>query len=165
MTTPPTVRVRLTATLVLLLPLAVAPAIAADADTGEQIYRERCASCHGAKGEGTLDEYPYPLIGQKSVGQLTRLIAKTMPADDPGTCTGPEAEKVATYIHETFYSKAAQVRNKPARVELARLTVRQYRNAVADLIGTFRTPGKWEGEGGLKAEYYKSRRFRTSDRV
>src|SRR5262249_43481229 len=37
--------------------------------------------------------------------------------------------------------------------------------AVADLIGTFRAPGKWEGEGGLKAEYYKSRRFRTSDRV
>jgi hypothetical protein len=165
MTITPTVRLRLTAALALWLPLAVAPASAAVAAGGEQIYRERCASCHGAKGEGTLEEYPHPLVGEKSVGQLTRLIAKTMPADDPGTITGPEAEKVAAFIHETFYSKAAQVRNKPARVELARLTVRQYRNAVADLIGTFRTPGKWEGEGGLKAEYYKSRRFRTSDSV
>ena len=74
--------------------------------------------------------------------QLARYIAKSMPEDDPGKCAGPEADKVAAYIHDAFYSKAAQERNKPPRVELSRLTVRQYRNAVADLIGTFRTPGQ-----------------------
>ena len=26
--------------------------------TGEQIYRQMCASCHGASGEGTDDHYP-----------------------------------------------------------------------------------------------------------
>ncbi len=88
-----------------------------------------------------------------------------MPEDDPGTCVGDDAQKVAAYVHQAFYSKAAQARNRPARIELSRLTVRQYRNAVADLIGTFRTPGEWDDRRGLKAEYFKSRRFRTSDRV
>ena len=72
------------------------------------------------------------------MAQLAQLIAKTMPEDDPGTCVGPDAEKVAAYIHEAFYSKTAQARNAPARIELSRLTVRQYRNAVADLVGSFR---------------------------
>src|SRR5262249_33179650 len=63
------------------------------------------------------------------------------------------------------YSAPARERNQPPRIELARLTVRQYRNAVADLIGTFRPPAKWDEQRGLKAEYYKNRRFRTTDRV
>jgi hypothetical protein len=99
------------------------------------------------------------------MAQLVRYIAKSMPEDDPGTCVGEDAEKVAAYIYDAFYSKTAQARNKPARIELSRLTVRQYRNAVADLVGTFRTPGRWEDQRGLKAEYFKSRRFRNSDRV
>ena len=63
-----------------------------------------------------------------------------MPDDDPGTCVGEDAEKVAAYIHDAFYSKTAQARNKPARIELSRLTVRQYQNTLADLIGSFRGP-------------------------
>ena len=43
--------------------------------------------------------------------------------------------------------------------------MRQYRNAVADLIGSFRTPGQTNNERGLHAEYFKSRQFRASDRV
>ena len=35
--------------------------------TGEQIYRQNCASCHGASGEGTEDHYPRPLIGERPV--------------------------------------------------------------------------------------------------
>ena len=54
---------------------------------------------------------------------------------------------------------------RPPRIEIARLTVRQYRNAVADLIGSFRTPVQPDKERGLHAEYFKSRRFRSSDRV
>jgi hypothetical protein len=134
------------------------PARAADKGlTGEQIYRQRCASCHGASGEGTAANYPMPLAGDRSVPQLSRLIAKTMPKDDPGTCTGEDARKVAAYIFEAFYSPAARARNKLPRLELARLTNRQYRNAVADLIGSFRGPGHANPGRGLRGEYHKSR--------
>ena len=135
------------------------------ARTGEQIYRQQCAACHGASGEGTDDHYPRPLVGERPVAALVRLIAKTMPEDAPGECIGEDAEKVAAYIYETFYSKDAQARNKfrLPRIELSRLTVRQYRNAVADLIGSFRNPGRWDLEQGLKGEYTaRGRRRRES---
>ena len=123
--------------------------------TGEQIYRQQCASCHGASGEGTEDHYPRPLVGERPIASLARLIAKTMPEDAPGECVGEDAEKVAAFIYERFYSKDAQARNKfrLPRIELSRLTVRQYRNSVADLIGSFRNPGRWDDQRGLKAEY------------
>src|SRR5713101_628178 len=139
--------------------------IAAEGRTGEQIYRQLCTRCHGAAGEGTKDNYPLSLAGNRSLAQLVRLIAKTMPEDDPGKCVGEDAERVAAYIYESFYSKEAQARNKPPRIELARLTVRQYRNAVADLVGSFRTPGRWDEQRGLRGEYFKARRFRDADRV
>jgi hypothetical protein len=130
--------------------------------TGEQIYRQMCVSCHGASGEGTDDHYPRPLIGERSVPSLSRLIAKTMPEDDPETCVGPDADKVAAYIYDAFYSKAAQARHpmRPARIELSRLTVRQYKNAVADLVGSFRGPTRWDDQHGLKGNYSAGRRGR-----
>ena len=123
--------------------------------TGEQIYRQQCASCHGASGEGTDEHYPRPLIGERPITSLARLIAKTMPEDAPGECVGEDAEKVAAYIYQTFYSKDAQARNKfrLPRIELSRLTVRQYRNAVTDLVGSFRSSGAWDNQRGLKGEY------------
>jgi Protein of unknown function (DUF1592)/Protein of unknown function (DUF1588)/PA14 domain/Protein of unknown function (DUF1595)/Cytochrome C oxidase, cbb3-type, subunit III len=133
--------------------------------SGEQVYRAKCASCHGPTGEGSK-EYARPLVGDKSTSQLTRLIERTMPEDDPGTCVGEEARIVASYIYDNFYSKTAQARNKPARVELARLTVRQYRNALADLIGSFRESNPWDDkEHGLRGEYYKANRFRNNERI
>ena len=36
-------------------------------------------------GRGDAEEYPQPLAGDRSVAQLAKLIAKTMPEDDPGT--------------------------------------------------------------------------------
>src|SRR5579884_1126046 len=139
--------------------------LALEARTGEQIYRQQCASCHGAKGEGS-EEYQRPLTGDRSLAQLVRFIAKSMPKNSEKKCTGEEAQKVAVYIYEAFYSKAAQARNKPPRIELSRLTVRQYRQAAADLIGTFRGPSIWDNQRGLKGEYFKSRRLgRTSERV
>ena len=140
-------------------------ATAAESKTGEQIYRTLCASCHGAAGEGTEDKYSEPLVGDRSVTELAAIIDKTMPEDAPEKCVGEDAKKVAAYIHDAFYSPVAQARNKPARIELSRLTVRQYRNAVTDLVGSFRSaPSAWGTERGLKAEYYKNRRFRSSDR-
>jgi mono/diheme cytochrome c family protein len=154
----------LTWAVLLCLPAVLPPAAAAEGKTGEQIYRQQCASCHGARGEGTEENYPSPLEGDRSAAQLARFIAKKMPKDAPRKCTAEEAEKVAAYIYEAFYSRAAQARNKP-RVELSRLTVRQYRNAVADLVGSFRTPAKWDDQHGLRGEYFNSRRFRSRERV
>ena len=138
---------------------------AAEPPTGEIVFKAKCASCHGATGEGTSKNYPQPLIGDLSIGELTRYIKKTMPEDKPGTCVGEEAARVAEFIHGAFYSPTAQARNKPARIELSRLTVRQYRNAVADLIGSFRQGAKPDAQQGLRGEYFKSRRHNGKDRV
>jgi mono/diheme cytochrome c family protein len=146
------------------LGFARAPATAAD-QTGEQIFKQRCTKCHGPSGEGTEDEYPHPLAGERTVAQLSRVIAKTMPKDAAEKCSAADAEKVASYIYDTFYSRAARERNRPPRFELARLTVRQYRNAVADLIGSFRTPGRWDEQRGLKAVYFKSFGFRPKNQA
>jgi mono/diheme cytochrome c family protein len=136
--------------------------IAAEERMGEQVYQQQCLSCHGKHGEGSKT-YGHPLEGDKSVGQLTKYIAKSMPDDDPGACVGDDARKVAEYIYEAFYSKTAQARNQPARIELSRLTVRQYQNTIADLIGSFREQGKWGGPKGLHGEYFKSQRFRRKE--
>ena len=134
---------------------------------GAAIYRDRCASCHGAKGEGVAEEFPRALEGDRTVPQLARLIARTMPSDDPGTCVGPDADAVATYIYGAFYSKESRSRREPAaRIELTRLTVRQYRNSVADLIETFRGgPGRWGDRRGLEGDYSKTKRHRDEDRA
>lgn len=133
--------------------------------TGEQIYQEACARCHGKDGEGVPKKYDEPLVGRKSLKQLVTYVSKTMPEDDPGSCTGPDAEKVSAFIFEKFYSPEAQERNKPPRIELARLTVRQYRNAVSDLVSGFRFEPKADGQQGLKAEYFNGRGFRNDRRV
>ena len=140
-----------------------APSVRAD-DAGESIYSAKCASCHGASGEGSED-YPKSLAGDRSVAQLAKLIAKTMPADDPGTCTGDDSVEVATYIYDSFYSPAARAKGNAARVDLSRLTVHQYRNTLSDLVGSFRGSPPRGGEPGVSAEYYKSRRFRGGDKV
>lgn len=151
----------------LSLALFISPCIldAAEVQTGEQIYHQRCAKCHGKAGEGTDDHHPHPLVGDLSVGELASLIAKTMPEDEPETCVGEDAEKVAAYIYGAFYSPAAQALTKPVRVELSRLTVRQYRNTIADLIGSFRNSPEPAGQQGLKGEYFNSRKIGRSDRV
>jgi mono/diheme cytochrome c family protein len=147
---------------VLLLALAN-NARAADS-TGAAIYQEQCARCHGAAGEGTPDNYPNPLVGDHSISQLAALIAESMPEDQEQKCPPADAQKVAAYIYDAFYSPEAQFRNKPARVELSRLTVRQHQNAVTDLIGSFRRPTSWGDERGLVGRYFAAREFRDDAR-
>lgn len=149
-------------TCALLVCLVLCGRAAAEQPTGEQLYARHCADCHGAKGEGTSEIAP--LAGDKPVSELARFIDKTMPKDEPETLNAEESQLVAAYIYDAFYSPMAQVRNAPARVELSRLTVRQYRHVLADLVGSFRNRAPWQHVGGLDAEYYKSRRFRREDR-
>lgn len=145
--------------------LTVTNAHADDTATGEQIYRKQCAACHGAKGEGATDGYAKALAGDRTLDDLAKVIEKTMPEDDPGACVGEEARQVAAYIYDAFYSREAQLRNHPPRVELARLTVRQYRQAAADLVGGPLGAGNWDGERGLRGEYFNDKHFRGDKRV
>jgi hypothetical protein len=143
--------------LVLLL-LAEVHLRAAEAEAnGERIYKSQCARCHGPSGEGTK-KFKRRLEGDRSVDQLADVIHKTMPESTPGSLSLKEAKAVAAYVHGTFYSRIARERNRPARIELARLTVRQYRQAVADLVGSFRWQPAWGKERGLKGEYFSGRR-------
>ena len=135
----------------------------AEERSGEHIYQELCASCHGDQGQGT-DEYSSALAGDRPLAELIDLVTLTMPADDPEACVGEDAEKVAAYVYERFYSEAAQAAAEEARVELSRLTVRQYMNAVADLVGSFSPQAKWDDDRGLEGEYYEDKRFRDSKR-
>jgi len=123
--------------------------------SGAALYARICADCHGKQGEGVKDEYEEPLVGDRSLATLTKRIARTMPDDDPGSLAPEEAAQVAAYIYDAFYSPAAQARLHPPQIELARLTVPQYRTGVADLIAAFRGgfKGRPDGEHGLRGFY------------
>jgi hypothetical protein len=132
-------------------------AIAAE-PTGAELYQRHCASCHGAVGEGVPSGYPNPLAGDKSIAQLARVIDRTMPEGEPESVNADEANRIAEFIHGEFYSPVAQARREPPRIELSRLTVTQYRNTVADLVGSFRNRIVQPKDRGLEARYYNSRR-------
>ena len=132
---------------------------------GRKIYRDQCVKCHGQAGEGVKGKYDDALHGDWSMEKLTRYIDRTMPEDDPDKCNGPDAEAVARYIHDAFYSREARARNHPARVELARLTNRQYLNTVADLLRSFRGPDAVPGEErGLRGNYRPKSRSPDAER-
>ena len=131
----------------------------ADEHPGKAIYAKLCASCHGASGEGTVDNYPQRLAGDRPLSDLARVITETMPEGESDECIGDDAKAVADYIYNAFYSPVAQARIRPPRVALAHLTNTQYRNAVADLIGQFRGGRTIDGKRGLQAEYFASGLF------
>ena len=127
---------------------------------GREIFRKQCAKCHGKNGEGVKGKYDDSLAGDWSLEKLTRYIDKNMPDDAPGKCVGEDAKAVARYVNDAFYSREARLRNHPPRVELVRLTNRQYINTVADLIKTFAGTDTPPGaERGLQAVYYNSKGF------
>ena len=101
---------------------------------GRAVYAEHCASCHGDNGEGVDGVYDRELIGDKSVRELGGYIGHAMPDGSPEDVSGADAEAVADYIYQQFYSPIAQERLRPARVKASRLTARQLESAVADLF-------------------------------
>lgn len=138
--------------------LTVSSAAAQDvALTGEGIYLKHCAECHGDKGQGVSDEYEDPLHGDRSLASLSRYIDRYMPEEDPDLLSAEESKQVAEYIMGAFYSPDARPEAEPPQKRaFARLTNRQFRESVADLLGSFgeTTP---PGEGtGLAAEYFQS---------
>src|SRR5436309_4896088 len=133
---------------------------------GREIFRQLCAKCHGRNGEGVKGKYDDALRGDWPIEKLTRYIDKNMPDDAPEKCVGADAEAVARYIYDAFYSREARLRNHPPRVELVHLTNRQYLNTVADLIKHFTgNDTTASGERGLQATYYSSRNFNRGSNV
>ena len=124
---------------------------------GAKIYADKCAKCHGDKGQGVANEYDEPLTGDWPLVKLVRVITKTMPEEDPSLCIEKEAELVANYIFKEFYSPQFQNLDKQPRIKLSRLTNRQFIHSVADLIGNFTGSSDFNLPGGLQASYFNNR--------
>jgi cytochrome c553 len=152
----------------ILLSLLLAKASAnGNPQPGAMIYKNQCASCHGANGEGVPDKFDEPLTGDRSLEALTKKIERTMPEEDPDACVGEDAKQVAAYIYDAFYSPTAQARLNPIEMDLTRLTISQYRTSVADLIGQFRNGSDkdWGKERGLHFFYRSPEILKPEDRA
>jgi len=144
---------RLASRLLALAAVAAAPLRGDETLTGQQIYERRCAKCHGVQGEGIAEHYAKPLAGDRSAAELAAFIAKSMPPDMPGSCSEADARLAAAYIFDAFYAPPAQARRQPPRIELARLTARQYQGTIADLMVAFFGQPTPDIHGGLQAHY------------
>lgn len=131
---------------------------------GRSVYESQCLSCHGENGAGTPN-VPAPLFGDRPVSELAEIIDRTMPEGAPEKCTGDDARAVAEWMQQAFYAPEAQSRLHPPRIELTRLTVAQYRNAIADLGTSFRWRTVPGSQRGLSADYFASRNHRRDRRV
>ena len=156
--------------LLLMMIVAVASTVplraAGSAVNGASVYRGMCSKCHGRHGEGVKGKYEDALQGNRSLEKLSRYIERAMPDDDPGKCSTPEAVAVADYIYKSFYSREARARNHPARVELVRLTNRQYLNTVADLFQHFTGYEPFiPTDHGLSGTYYAAKFLMADKRV
>lgn len=139
--------------------------LSVDLKKGKQVYVDQCARCHGNQGEGT-EHFEDRLEGDLSVNELAELISDTMPEEDPERCVAEDAKAVAQFVHTKFYSEAARNRRLGARVELQRRTVRQYRQSIAELVGSFNQGQLWiPEERGLKAEYFAWGHYKEERRL
>jgi thiosulfate dehydrogenase len=88
---------------------ALIPVGKLDTSKGEDIFNERCISCHGRDGQGVAvgDKKPGPLWGPDSwndgagasrVYTLAGIIRYAMPYLDPGSLTDQEAQEIAAFI-------------------------------------------------------------------
>ncbi len=127
---------------------------------GEAIYKKQCVSCHGEMGVGVAGSYEQALIGDASVGELTSIITRTMPEGEPEACVGEDAAAVAAYIHETFYGRAAQIKNRPPKVLLARLTAEQLRQSISDLYASYEGIADLKKEQGLRGIYFDGEQWK-----
>ena len=140
------------------------------------IFRTKCAACHGADGQGVADAYKKPLRGDHSLDELAQIIEETMPEENPDECVGEEARLLAEFVRREFYSRAGDL--SAPRFALARLTVDQYRNSIADTIGRLapvqasptddwrfasRRRSPTDSVPGLRGEYYQSRGMSKAD--
>ena len=148
--------------------LGLAAAAAADPNSanakGEAVYARQCLSCHGKGGKGARSirtRWWATSRFSNCPSTSPRRCPTTTPTPAPATRLG----RWRNTSTAAFYSNVARARNQPARIELSRLTVRQYQNAVCDLIGWGRGAMVWDGPKGLQAQYYKTKRRKKDDRL
>ena len=123
---------------------------------GKELYAQYCAEGHGQSGEGVEDEFSKPLVGDWPLQKLTDYIGKTMPDYDPDEVKGKDAELVSRFIYKSFYQRPELFR-KESRIQLARLTNRQFRQSVTDLFAQFEgQPVLSKPVQGLKGKYYNA---------
>ncbi len=132
-------------------------------ERGRAVYESHCIRCHGVNGTGTT-EVPAPIFGDRPTSDLADLVTRTMPEGSPEDCVGDDARAVAEWMQQQFYSPEAQARLNLPRIEFSRLTVSQYRNAIADLGASFRWKVEPGADRGLKADYFASRSFQSDQR-
>ena len=133
-------------------------------ERGESIYRNTCGSCHGENGEGVKGAHSLPLVGDSTIGELTKVISETMPKDEEGTCVGRDAEAVSEFIHHRFYSEAAQIRNRPPTVSFSRLTATQLRQSLSDVYCRFYEQPAVTSERGVKAVYFDGPEWKNENK-
>jgi hypothetical protein len=97
-----------------------------------------------------------PLYGERSLPALAKYIDRSMPDEAPEKCSARSRSVSRVYLSRLLFGRGAGS-EQSAEARAARLTNRQFRESVADLIGSFRpqTPPA-EGEG-LRGEYYESK--------
>ena len=123
---------------------------------GRDLFLQTCGDCHGEDGGGVEDVYESPLHGDLPVARLADYIEKTMPDGSPEDVVGDDAALLAEYLHGSFYTEVARLRNAPPRVELARLTGDQFRRGVLALGLGFTGDAEIKPDRrGLDAEYRK----------
>ena len=124
---------------------------------GAVVWTERCADCHGERGEGVEFLFERPLQGDKPLHELADLVTATMPDGSPEDVTGDDAAAVSAFIRAAFYTREARTALAPPRIAFSRLTVPQFRNSVSDLIDTFQGGEEPGTERGLTAEFYPTK--------
>ena len=125
-------------------------------DRGRELFSQVCGDCHGEDGGGVPDVYESPLHGDLPVARLAEYIEKTMPDGSPEDIVGDDAALLAEYLHGSFYTETARLRNAPPRVELSRLTGDQFRRSVLALGLSFTGDAEIRPDvRGLAAEYRK----------
>ena len=151
--------VALVATLFAVAPIDAADALSpAQLKRGQRVYTSSCADCHGTRGEGVKEAFEQPLAGDLSIRELSNLIGKTMPEGEPDKCVGDDADAVAAFIHNAFYSEEARIRNAPPRIRLTHLTGNQLRQNIADLYSRFHSVQTPKPERGLSGVYFTGSR-------
>lgn len=110
-----------------------ATSTAAELAHGQALYKDLCASCHGAKGEGGMG--PRLRDYAKSEAVLTRIIDDRMPQGAPEKCDGDCPPSIAKYILATFKGDVVCDAPQPLARGLRMLTRRELEATTADLLG------------------------------
>jgi thiosulfate dehydrogenase len=100
------------------------PSASPNVARGAELYRQKCARCHGVDGQGVTGIYP-PLWGSRSfndgagmahVDRMTGFVRYNMPQNAPGSLTLAQAYDVAAFVlshRRPHFHKNAFVRTPP----------------------------------------------------